>query len=382
MTDASAVSSGLRRRDFWGLWASRAILVFAFSISAGFVLTEVTIYLRGGTVKPDFPVFWTAARYALSRPEILYDPQAITALQAPIVGPGLGLHPFAYPPTSLLLFGPFGLLPYPVAATLWAVLSCLCFGAAAQRLVGTSAALAAFVAPPVVSCLLNLQVSLILGAGIMLGVALLGRKPIIAGVLIGMVALVKPQVVMLFPVAAIAMGSWRPLAGFAMAGGIGALATLRLADRLWCDWLHGIAGFQAIAAQLGLMKRSVTPNAIAILLGLPQPVEAGLQLAGVVLGVVTCWMAFQYRDEVTRLVGLAAGSLLCAPYAMYHELAVLVPALVMIGMSERRWRHLAMLPVVAVYGMFTLPLAAVLTLVDRCEGDARRGDAGFPATSP
>ncbi|KPF79641.1 hypothetical protein IP88_01780 [alpha proteobacterium AAP81b] len=354
--------------QFRRLWLARAIFVFAVSISAGFVWNEFLIAWRGGIIVPDLPVFWTAARHALASPEVLYDPARMTALQAPFLGPDPLPRPFAYPPTSLLLFGPFGMLPYRAAAIAWVLLSCGLFFAAARRLVPARHVVAAFFTPPLVACLLSLQVSLLLGAGMMFGVSLLDRRPGIAGAVIGLVALVKPPVVLLFPIAAIAMRSPRALGGFCLAGVVGCLASLFLGIELWFHWLASLGEFQRIVAQLGLMRRSVTPTGIGFYFGLSKDATAVLQVAGIILGGVTCWRAFRGDDAIIRLIGLAAGSLLCAPYAMYHELSVLVPALLMIGASQRRYAPLTALPVIGVFGMFTLPLTSILALVDRRTG--------------
>lgn len=353
------------RWRFWSLWASRAILVFAVSISAGFVGNELAIHLNGGVVTPDFTVFWTAARAAVTDPAAVYDPVAITALQEPLVGGSRQLRPFAYPPTALMLIGPFGWLPYGAAATVWGLLSCLLFVAAARLMVPARHVAAAFLTPPVVSCLLSLQASLIIAAGIFLGISVLPRRPGSAGAVIGLVALVKPTAVLLFPLAAIAMRSPRALAGFAGTVLAGVLVSMMLSEALWFQWFQGLAGFQELVRDLGLMKRSVTPNGIAFFLGLPAWVALTCQIAGALVGIVTCWLAFRRDEPVIRLVGLAAGSLLCSPYAMYYDLSVLMPALLTINASDWRSRHLPSLTIVGVLAMFTLPLTALLLLPER-----------------
>ncbi len=365
-----------RQRQFWALWAGRAIILFAASISAGFLYNEYLFYLWQGAIAPDLIVFWTAAKHALADPVIVYDPAQITALQRPLIANIPGLKPFAYPPTSLLLFGPLALLSYPAAVVVWLLLSCTLFFYSAQRIVPRQYVLLSFLTPPVVSCLLSLQVSLILAAGIMFGISILSRKPIAAGIILGLVALVKPQVVIAFPIAALAMKSPRALAGFLLTGIAGALLSLGFGERLWIEWLRSLPEFQAIVVQLDLMRRSVTPNGIAFYLGLSSNAAFLLQVIGIMLGIAACWLSFRHDDAVTRLIGLTSGSLLCTPYAMYHELSVLMPALMMINASRRRYRLLTASTIVGVLGMFTLPLTAVLSLVDR--GSARYRESPTP----
>lgn len=369
-----APAQGESRQAFRALWASRALLLFCVSISAGFCYNEYLYFLSEGSVSPDLTVFWTAARYALADGVNIYDPAQITALQQPLIENIPRVRPFPYPPTSLFLFGPFALLPYRAAVVVWLLVSCTLFIGAAQRLVPRRFVFLGFVTPPVVSCLLSLQVSLILGAGILFGVSILNRKPIAAGMVLGLVALVKPQVVLVFPVAALAMKSPRALAGFVSTGIAGVLLSLGFGESLWIDWLEALPEFQAIVRQLDLMRRSVTPNGIAFFLGLSGNAALLLQGAGILLGIVTCWLAFRHEDAVTRLIGLAGGSLLCTPYAMYHELSVLVPVLVMINASRRRYSLVTASTMAGVLGMFTLPLTAIASLADRHRG-------GFPEAS-
>lgn len=352
-------------RNFWSLWAARAILVLAFSLSAGMIWGALLDVYRQVPYKADFTVFWTAARFASQGATVIYDPAQITALQAPLIDGELGIRPFAYPPTALFLFGPFGKLPYPAAETIWALASCLAYYYASRRLFPLRYVIVAFFTPPVLFCLISLQVSLITGAGMILGISLLNRRPILAGAVIGMVALVKPSVVVLFPLAALAMKSPKALAGFLVTGLVGVLASLPLGGQMWFSWINGLEEFQSIAKQLGLMKRSVTPNGIVYFLNLPGEAEIYFQLAGMALGAATCWLAFHRDDAGTRLIGLAGGSLLCAPYAMIYELSVLMPALLMMNASQRPHRYLASLPLLGLFGMFTLPLTSILTLVDR-----------------
>src|SRR5512139_3371172 len=79
---------------------------------------------------PDFSVFWTAARFAVSSPHLLYDGEAITAAQS-WVGHN-GPRPWAYPPTALLPILPFAAMPFAIAYAAFTALSLLAFGVATK----------------------------------------------------------------------------------------------------------------------------------------------------------------------------------------------------------------------------------------------------------
>ena len=69
-------------------------------------------------VGPDFAAFWTSAKLALDgRAGDAYGEPARAALVA-LLGPG-NHPPFFYPPTALLLWLPFALMPFATAAVLW-----------------------------------------------------------------------------------------------------------------------------------------------------------------------------------------------------------------------------------------------------------------------
>src|SRR5215469_15165240 len=109
-----------RRRE-----ALAALACAALAFGAGWGLAALFLPHQ----YPDFGVFWTAGRHAFD--PRLYDGAYLTAAQS--WWPGMTPHPFVYPPTFLLLAGPFGQLPFALADYLWGGLSCAAFGVAARQ---------------------------------------------------------------------------------------------------------------------------------------------------------------------------------------------------------------------------------------------------------
>ena len=74
---------------------------------------------------PDFFGLWSFGRYALTRaPATIYDDRLLYAFQTALgMPPDAGHYSFFYPPWTLLLFAPIGVLPYGVARVAWLVLS-------------------------------------------------------------------------------------------------------------------------------------------------------------------------------------------------------------------------------------------------------------------
>ena len=161
----------------------------------------------------DFISYWAASVLALDgNPAAAWDWQAHAAVQAKLVQ-FEGLMPFPYPPPFLLLLLPFGLLPYPVAAALWIVATFAFYFAVARRVwPGSGALIAAF--PAVLANAIVGQNGFLTAAIFILGLALLGRRPFLAGLVLGCLV-IKPHLGLLLPVAFIAAGQWRAVAGAA-----------------------------------------------------------------------------------------------------------------------------------------------------------------------
>jgi hypothetical protein len=180
-------------------------LIVTFVLASACVL-RLLAYQKAGL---DFSSFWVGAKTALSQPARLYDFDYITSQLGWPLGPGK-LRPYVSPPSALLLFAPFALAPLWLAYALWVLLSAGTFlwAVLRARLPWWSILL-----PPVAWVAYCGQTTLLIG-GLALGGLAMRRRPILAGVLFGVAAAVKPQLLVLLPIALIAdragRRSWRP----------------------------------------------------------------------------------------------------------------------------------------------------------------------------
>ena len=334
------------------------------AIAVGVVATALSIrlavpYLAPGAYLPDYTVFWTAARMAAASPELLYDVQAVTRAQSWLTDPELGARPWAYPPSALLLFGPFALLPVWWSLLAWNLVSLAAFVAVASRFVRRWGLLLVLVSPPVVWCLLAGQTALMAGTAILGALLLLPTRPIVAGILLGLIAAVKPQLLLLAPVALAVGGHWRALAAAGVAGVLtGAASMLLLGWQPWLAWVRALGEFQAIIDAGRLHWLGLTPYSLAHVLGLARPLKLGFQLAGAALGLALVVHAFRMPDVRLRAAALIGGSLLGSSYAMPYELAMLAPVAAALLLSGPRWGLAATLALVGAVGL--LPLLALL----------------------
>ncbi len=337
-------------RQTTGAGGAGAIDPRAMILGALFALMGVLglrVFLLLTKVEPDgfdFCGFWAGARVAMRDPARLYDFAYVTARQTWLIGP-VAMHPFVYPPSSLPFFAPFAALPYWPAYGLWVVLTAALFLAASRRI---GAPWPVLLLPPVACVAQDGQITFLIAALIAGGLSLRSR-PILAGVAFGLAGAVKPQLLVLLPVALVADRQWRAIgAAGATAGLIAAVATAIWGPGPWADWLGAMARFQrATFAMPSVVSAMITPYAALDLAGL-RGAWAFLLIPPVLLAV---WTTFRRTADVpTRMLALMGGTLLIIPYAINYELALLAPALTALAMRTRDRRWPAIAAAVLVYG--------------------------------
>jgi hypothetical protein len=327
------------------LIALAALLTIFVCLIVGVVL--LTRVVVAGT---DYSCFWAGARTALSDPARIYDFQHSTALQGWPLGPG-HLRPYIYPPTALFLFIPFSLLPYWLGYGLWIAVTGALYLWAASRIGAPSWLL--LLMPSVAMVVYFGQVTLIMGGLVLAGLTLRDR-PVVAGVLFGIAAAIKPQIMVLAPIALLADGRWRTLVAAGLTGFLLCLAaTLAWGLQIWPQWLAAIARFHTlIFHDVALTANGITPYAALVSAGYTG--AWAFLLAPFALALV--WFGFRRtRDVADRSLLLFGATLLLTPYALYYELALFAPGVVVYlsRLRDPRWPRYA----AAALGYCCLPWA-------------------------
>jgi hypothetical protein len=329
-------------------------LIVTFVLASACVL-RLLAYQKAGI---DFSSFWAGAKTALSQPGRLYDFDYISGLQGWPLGPGK-LRPFVSPPSALLLLAPFALAPFWLSYVLWILLSAGVFlwATLKARLPWWSILL-----PPVAWVVYCGQTTLLIG-GLVLGGLALRRRPILAGVLFGMAAAVKPQLLLLLPIALIADRGWKTIlaTGATGAGLVAASAAVWGVDA-WRQWLAAVGRFQQIIFNdPSMVADGMTPYAALEAAGLPG--GWALLLAPLAAGLV--WTTFRRtEDPADRLIAVFGGALLVTPYAMNYETALFAPAVAAYLARTAHPRWLLIAAVGAVFGMgLPLELLSLLAVI-------------------
>jgi glycosyl transferase family 87 len=321
------------------------------------------------TFYPDCASFRDMTVQALKHPELAY-----TA---------------GYPPTALAVFTPFfAFLPFPISYLIWVLGSLSLYLYFARCLFDRFKALGIallILAPPVWTVTLLGQTTLPMGALVLGALLVMSERKLVAGAMLGIAATIKPQAVVMVPVALLAIQEWRVIASATVTViVISIIVTIIFGFNIWYAWLGAVPRFVAFQAEIKQVQISLWPYTS----------ESYVVLF--LLMVVACfivWMTFRVTDRADhRLVAVVGGAWLVSPYVPVYELAMIAPAVVAFVLREigveqpllTRWRSY-----IGVVTVFATPIAIVCapvflllnTLVVAREGGEEQTTANFDKPS-
>ncbi|NPD69205.1 DUF2029 domain-containing protein [Lichenicola cladoniae] len=292
----------------------------------------------------DFFAFNSFSHFIRQHPPMLiYDQDLLRRFQDL---PHNKVFPFLYHPGMMLLLWPLAYLPFDVGYVLWIGLGLVaCCVAIAGSRDGWPLALLVVVAPSTLWTAFVGQSTLLLAALLIGGLSLSPRRPLLAGLLIGL-ATYKPQLGLLVPVALVAAGQWRTMsAACATALCVILLSTLAFGMPVWLAWFHHLSSI------IDMRSSQVTIWAPAQATVASNLMTAGVgwrlaniaQVATCLFSVLSVWYCFRRptqdhsRNSSVRLevAALSAATFLAAPYAFTYDLPLFTGA-VLLFVDERR----------------------------------------------
>jgi hypothetical protein len=339
--------------------------IFACCVAASFLKwVLITAYSRW---VPDYTVFWAAAKMVQMNPSLVYNDTALTLYQSWFFEMFNGWRPWAYPPSALVLLIPFTKLPVYPSFFAFAGLTLAAYLYAVRRMVGWNWALALVaISSPLFFAARSGQMTMLIGALVIGGLLLLPRKEILGGVLLGVAASLKPQLLLLAPLALVASRRWDGMAGAYVGLMALPLASIPLGAKLWADWLGSLPAFLETVTALNLWRGGVTPSSIMWNLGLGGWPQVVIQAVFLIVAALAVWNVFRRSDDpALQLVAIIGGALLCAPYAMNYELALLAPAAAMwlLNRETPLWLMTASGLLLFADSIFTPPVAMAFILL-------------------
>lgn len=319
------------------------ILVVMFGLAGlgyGFTFTN-GVDGRGRPMGADFITFWAAGSLALQgRAPDAYEVKLIWAAEQAAVPAVQNVFAWFYPPTFHLLVVPLALLPYGLALFCFVASSLTAFLAVLGRAVRRREAwwlIAAF--PGLWLCVAQGQTGFLTAA--LAGGALLllqQRRPVMAGVLIGLLA-IKPQLALLFGIGLLAVGGWTTLLTAALVAGafLGA-AVLTLGMPTLGAWL-GSLDLARLALETGGLPWAKSPSVFAAARLLGVPATWSYLLQAVVALVVAVVLVVVWRSTAApelKGAALMVGTFLVTPYAFDYDLVWLAFSIAWLALTGLR----------------------------------------------
>jgi alpha-1,2-mannosyltransferase len=320
----------------------------------------------GYLVGRDFANTWVGGELALTgHPGAYFGPRAYNALLAEKFGPTYPAHIWSYPPHFLLLTWPWALMPYMVAYVLYSLFGLILYlvvvGEGRRR---TDQVLLLALAPAVIVNIWCGQTGFLVAVFLVGGLLALDRRPILAGVLFGLLS-IKPQLGLLIPLMLALTGRWRTIAAAAATIALMvAAASLAFGVDVWAAYWNDAMPTQAAVVARDFehfmvhmptvfMNMRVAGFSMAVTMS-AQIVVSGLAVAMVV------WTFWCRRDRDLSNMLFVTASFVATPYAFNYDMVVF--AWVAIKLMERSdngpWDYALMLAVWAM-PFLTVPLGLI-----------------------
>jgi hypothetical protein len=355
------------------LWAW-AVLVAALG-GALYILVSsdgVNDY-QGRPLGTDFANVYAAGTYVREgRPELAFDPPAQHAREQKIFGAATPFYGWHYPPFFLFIAGLLALMPYAVALAVWQGVTLVLYLLAIRAIffipplqgeggyarsvepggvmaptpppdrlrrspspasVGGISGLWLLLALAYPAVFINLghgHNGFLTAALIGAALVMLDRRPIVSGILFGLLAY-KPQFGLLIPLVLAATGRWKTFAAAGVTVALLALVTtLAFGMKVWPAFMASTDFTRLVVLESGDTGWHKIQSVFSWvrMWGGPVPLAYGIQ-AGVAFAVAAA-LVWLWRSSAVfslKAAALIIGALLATPYSLDYDLMVLAPAL-------------------------------------------------------
>lgn len=337
---------------FWrkartGSWLTRQrVAVYSAMLLVGYVIAVLAMVvtspdgrtdIQGRPLGTDFSNVYAAGTYVLDgQAAAAFDPNEQEAREKIIFGEAAPFYGWHYPPFFLGLAAVFALLPYAAALLVWQAASFAAYLVAIRGSLGEAAArlghwwLPAAAFPAVFVNLGHGHNGFLTTALLASGLTLLDRRPIVAGILIGLLAY-KPQFGLLIPIVLLATGRWQVMA--AAAATVAAMVGLSLLAWGWAVWqaFFAFSDFTRVAVLenggTGWEKIQTVFSAMRMWGGSVDLAYAVQGAVSVALAVALAVMWRSAADMRLKSAALCVAAVIGTPYSLDYDMMVLAAAL-------------------------------------------------------
>ena len=275
----------------------------------------------------DFLNTWMGGRSVFGGgPAAWFDAGTYNAALRGMLGAAYPEHFWSYPPHVLLFIWPFGLMPYLPAYIAWCAIGIALYLFACSGAVSRERLLFLAVTPGVAVCIFFGQNGFYTAALLIGGWLCLDRRPMLAGVLFGILT-VKPQLGLLLPVILLLERRWATIASAAATvAALFAATTMLFGWDVWIEfWQKVVPQQQWLTAHGGgllfVMVSSVYYG--ARLVNLPEGVAWAMQWTATALALAALvWTYWKRRDRELSLALFVTAIFLVTPYILNYDMVV------------------------------------------------------------
>lgn len=338
----------------------RLLLGLAVLFLLGDLIRQRVMHIEN-TPYCDFFGFWSFARFVATRPPIqIYDLDILRHFESSLGPDSKIFFPFRYPPTMLPFLLPLSAMPYWIGYELWVGGTLALFLFACLRHRFSWMLLAALLAMPALRTnIIFGQGAFLFGALLIGGLRLLGTRPVLAGVLFGLLTC-KPHLGLLVPVALVAAGAWRSIAAAAVTViGLAVVTTLLFGASIWPAWLEAAPSLVGHYRNNVGFEDMLMPTVAANLriVGLEPRVAMAVQAAVAAVVAAAIWACFRRGPNRLGSAALLVGAFLATPFAFSYDMVIASTGVVLfVWDSFERRRGLRLDEVAASLLLLVVPL--------------------------
>ncbi|MEH6951323.1 glycosyltransferase family 87 protein [Nitrobacter sp. NHB1] len=325
------------------------LTLYALAIVTWIALSHGLSDANSKPLGTDFASFYAAGSLVLDgRAASVYDMAAHYAREQLFFGAHTPYYAWFYPPFFLLIAAPLAAFPYLPALAIWqfvtfagyfAVMRAILLTAPLTRNQTVLGLLATAAFPAVFINLGHGQNGFLTAA--LLGGALIAlpRRPILAGVLFGLLAY-KPQFGLVIPVALLAAGQWRSIGAAAMTVAALALGTAALFGLdIWTAFAASTELSRKMLLQDGDVGFEKLQSVFAAVRMWGGSVSFAYAMQGLVSAVVVgsvAWVWRRSRDDCAKAATLSAATALASPHILDYDLMILGPTIAFMTVAIAR----------------------------------------------
>jgi len=321
------------------LWALAVLVASAGGLVYLIATSDGLIDYQGRPLGTDFASFYAAGTYVLEgKASAPFDQAAHYARQQALFGAATPYYGWLYPPFFLFIAGALALMPYLLALIVWQGATFALYLLAIRTIVHTVPEASAnrlwlLLAAAYPAVFVNLghgQNGFLTAALFAAALVTLERRPVIAGVLFGLLVY-KPQFGVLIPLALLASGRWRTIMAAGVTIAVLALATFAtFGPEVWGAFLASSKVARTVLLESGDVGWHKLVSVLSWVRMWGGSVNAGYAIHGLVALIVAAALVWLWRSPAPyplKAAGLSVAAIVTALHSHDYDLMLLAPAL-------------------------------------------------------